>query len=110
MNNWVKELKAGDKVFVSSRSGTTLQTVQRITPTGRVVVNNIQFIGGVNRSNVFDILTLEEATEEKIKEYKIRRFIRRVFNRLKQKQSMTYEQAKKINEILNLGVQEENEQ
>lgn len=107
MNNWVKELKVGDKVFVSSRSGTTLQTVQRITPTGRVVVNNIQFIDGTNRSNIWDIIVLEEATQEKIKEYKSRRFIRRVFNRLKQKQSMTYEQAKKINEILNLGVVED---
>ena len=108
MTNWLEELKAGDEVFVSSRSGMTLQTVQKITPTGRVVVNNIQFIGGINKSNMWDIITLEEATEEKIKEYKIRGFIRRVFNELKQKKSMTYEQAKKINEILGLGVQEEN--
>lgn len=109
MANWLEELKVGDNVFVSSRSGTTLQTVQKITPTGRVVVNNIQFIGGINKSNMWDIITLEEATEEKIKEYKIRRFIRSVFNELKLKKSMTYAQAKKINEILGLGVQEEND-
>lgn len=108
MTNWLEELKAGDEVFVSSRSGTTLQTVQKITPTGRVVVNNIQFIGGINKSNMWNIITLEEATEEKIKKYKIRGFIRRVFNELKLKNSMTYAQAKKINEILDLGVQEEN--
>ena len=108
MTDWLEELKAGDKVFVSSRSGTTLQTVQKITPTGRVVVNNIQFIGGINKSNMWDIITLEEATEEKIKEYKIRVFIRRGCNELKLKKSMTYAQAKKINEILGLGVQEEN--
>ena len=58
MANWLEELKAGDKVFVSGRSGTTLQTVQRITPTGRVVVNNIQFIDGANRSNIWDIIVL----------------------------------------------------
>lgn len=109
MANWLEELKAGDEVFISSRSGTTLQTVQRITPTGRVVVNNIQFIDGANRSNMWDIIVLEEATEEKIKEYKIRGFIRRVFNELKLKKSMTYAQAKKINEILDLGVREEND-
>lgn len=109
MANWLEELKVGDNVFVSSRSGMTLQTVQKITPTGRVVVNNIQFIGGINKSNMWDIIVLEEATEEKIKEYKIRGFIRRVFNELKQKKSMTYAQAKKINEILGLGVQEEND-
>lgn len=109
MVNWLEELKVGDNVFVSSRSGTTLQTVQKITPTGRVVVNNIQFIGGINKSNMWDIITLKEATEEKIKEYKICGFIRRVFYELKQKKSMTYAQAKKINEILGLGVQEEND-
>lgn len=109
MTNWIKELKAGDKVFVSSRSGTTLQTVQKITPTGRVVVNNTQFINGKNMSNMWNILTLEEATEEKVKEYRIRGFIRRVFNEMKLKKSMTYAQAKKINEILDLGVQEEND-
>ena len=83
--------------------------MQKITPTGRAVVNNIQFIGGINKSTMWDIIVLEEATEEKIKEYKIREFIRRVFNELKQKKSMTYAQAKKINEILGLGVQEEND-
>lgn len=109
MNNWLEELKAGDKVFVRNCSGTTLETVQKITPTGRVVVNNTQFIGGTNKSNIWNIFVLEEATEEKIKEYKIRGFIRRVFNELKLKNSMTYAQAKKINEILCLGVQEEND-
>lgn len=109
MSNWIKELKAGDKVFVSSRSGTTLETVQRITPTGRVVVNNIQFIDGTNKSNMWNIFVLEEATEEKIKEYKIRGFIRRVFYELKQKKTMTYAQAKKINEILDLGVREKDD-
>lgn len=108
MTNWLEELKAGDKVFVSSRLGVSLETVQKITPTGRVVVNNVQFIGGINKSNIWDIIVLEEATEEKIKEYESRRFIRRVFNELKLKKSMTYAQAKKINEILDLGVREEN--
>lgn len=109
MTNWLGELKAGDKVFVSSRSGVSLETVQKITPTGRVVVNNVQFIGGINRSNIWDIIVLEEATEEKIKEYEIREFVRRVFNELKLKKSMTYAQAKKINEILDLGVREEDD-
>lgn len=105
--SWLKKLKAGDKVFVSSRSGTTLATVQKITPTGRVVVNNIQFTNGVNKSNMWDIIRLDEATEEKISKHKTRRFVQRVFNELEQKKSMTYEQAKQVNKILDLGVQEE---
>lgn len=107
MNDWLEKLKVGDKVFVSNRFGTTLQTVQRITPTGRVVVNNIQFIGGANRSNIWDIVVLEEATEEKIQQYKNRRFIRKVYAALKINNSMNYEQAKQINELLNLGVKED---
>ena len=58
---------------------------------------------------MWNIIVLEEATEEKIKEYKIRRFIWRVFNKLKLTKSMSYTQAKKINEILDLGVQEEDD-
>lgn len=67
MNDWLEKLKVGDKVFVNSGSSRTLTTVQRITPTGRIVVNNTQFIGGVNRSNMWNIMTLEETTERLVK-------------------------------------------
>ena len=55
--DWLKNLKADDYVFISSRRGKRLTRVQKITPTGRVVVDNIQFIGGANRSNKWDIMT-----------------------------------------------------
>ena len=106
MNDWLEKLKVGDKVFVRSNSGIRLATVQRITPTGRIVVNNTQFSSGVNRSNMWDIMTLDEATEEKIQQYKINVFIRKVYAALKINKSMNYEQAKQINELLNLGVKE----
>lgn len=106
-NNWLKELKADDRVFVRNILGNiSLETVQRVTPTGRVIVNNTQYTNGSNASNMWNILRLEEATDEKIKEYEIKNFIQRVFKALKEKTSMTYEQAKKINEILELGVEE----
>ena len=107
MNDWLEKLKVGDKVFVRSNSGIRLATVQRITPTGSIVVNNTQFSGGVNRSNMWDIMTLDEATEEKIQQYKINVFIRNVYAALKINKSMNYEQAKQINELLNLGVKED---
>lgn len=106
MNDWLEKLKAGDKVFVNSRSGTTLETVQRITPTGRIVVCNTQFVGGLARSNMWNIMTLEEATEEKIQQYNKRMFIHRVYVALRINKTMNYEQAKQVNEILNLGVKE----
>ena len=104
--SWIKKLKAGDKVFVNSNLGRSLATVQRITPTGRVVVNNTQFINGANLSNMWNILRLEEATEEAVKVYKIGVFVRGVFRKLRETKAMTYEQAKEINTILDLGVVE----
>lgn len=107
MEDWLEKLKVGDKVFVRDNSGIRLATVQRITPTGRIVVNNTQFSGGVNRSNMWNIMTLGEATEEKIQQYKIDVFICKVYAALKINKSMNYEQAKQINELLNLGVKED---
>ena len=104
--DWLKNLKADDYVFISSRRGKRLTRVQKITPTGRVVVDNIQFIGGANRSDKWDIMTLEEATTEAVEKYKaIIQFIRAVklaMNNTK----MTYKQAREINKILNLGMEE----
>lgn len=104
--DWLKNLKAGDYVFISSRRGKSLTRVQRITPTGRVVVDNIQFIDGVNRSDKWDIMTLEEATDEAVIKYKAIQFIRAVKSAMNNTK-MTYKQAKEINEILNLGVEEQ---
>lgn len=103
--DWLKNLKADDYVFISRRIGKRLTRVQKITPTGRVIVDNIQFIGGANRSNEWDIMTLEEATTEAVEKYKAIQFIRAVklaMNNTK----MTYRQAQEINKILNLGIGE----
>ena len=103
--DWLKNLKADDYVFINSRIGKRLTIVQRVTPTGRIIVDNIQFIGGANRSNKWDIMTLEEATTEAVEKYKAIQFIRAVklaMNNTK----MTYKQAQEINKILNLGMEE----
>lgn len=104
-NDWMENLKADDYVFINSRIGKRLTTVQRVTPTGRIIVDNIQFIGGANRSNKWDIMTLEEATTEAVEKYKAIQFIRAVklaMNNTK----MTYGQAQEINKILNLKIGE----
>lgn len=51
-------------------------------------------------------MRLEEATEAVVKLYKCGRFVRNVFSKLRETRAMTYEQAKEINKILNLGVEE----
>lgn len=103
--DWLKNLKAGDYVFISSRMGKKLTTVQRITATGRIVVYNIQFINGANRSNKWDVIVLEEATDEAVKNYKEMKFTRAVKFAMGSAK-ITYAQAKEINEILNLRIGE----
>lgn len=105
---WLKNLKVGDKVFVHSNRNLSLETVQRITPTGRIVVNNTQYINGGNQSNVWNVLRLYEATEERIKSFYNHKFVDRVLKGIRHINSITYEQAKQINEILKIGVQNEN--
>ena len=102
----VKRTKKGDYVFIESRKGKSLHKVQGITPTGRIVVNNIQFINGANRSDKWNMLSLSEATEEKITSYRKSIFLRKVCLALNKLDKITYDQAQKINEILNLGVEE----
>ena len=104
--DWFKELKEGDYVFIKSRNNTALHKVQGITPTGRIVVNNIQFINGTNSSDKWNPLSLCEATEEKIASYRKSIFLKKVCFALNELDKITYEQAQKINEILNLGVEE----
>lgn len=61
-NDRLKELKAGDRVFVRNMYGSaSLETIQRATPTGRVVVNNTQYINGVSRADMWRVSRLEEA-------------------------------------------------
>ena len=109
MTNWLEELKAGDKVFVVGNYGKSLEVVQKITPTGRVVVNGRQYINGVSGSNICNISRLEQATDDKIGVYKRTQFTQKVSREMKQKRTISYIQAKQINEILELGVQEEND-
>ena len=105
MNEWLKNLKVGDKVFVKSNFNKSLATVQRITPSGRIVVNNTLYTNGFNRSNIWNILSLEEATEKAVTKFVRTEFIRNVFKAVVDKK-LTYEQAKQINEVLDLGVKE----
>lgn len=103
---WLKNLKVGDKVLVNDNYGKTLCKVQRITPTGRIVVDGVQFINGVHRYSDWLINTLEQATDEAIIKYNQTKFAKSVLYSLNNLQSITYEQARQINKILNLGVKE----
>lgn len=106
MSEWLKRLKVGDEVFVRGNNGVTLSKVQRITPTGRIVVNNTQYIDGKSCSNMWNISILEEATERRIEMFYRKKFSLDVLRVLKKKTSITYDQAQFLNDILELGVED----
>lgn len=105
-NEWIKELKVGDNVFVCGRLGKSLRKVQRITPVGRIVIDNIQYnpSGRERTSDKWTIRFLEQATEESVVRYKKAVFVSAVKEAINNINGMTYLAAKQLNEILNLGV------
>lgn len=66
---WLKELKAGDNVFIRSSLGLKLGTVTKITPTGRITVFNSTFSHMGRAGSGFSVIRLEEATPEKISQH-----------------------------------------
>ena len=108
-NEWLKNLKVGDEVFVVGRWGKSLSKVQRITPTGRIVVNNIQYnaTGKARTGDIWATLNLERVTEESVARYKKAKFVSAVRAAVAANLTgMSYNAAKQINEILKLGIKD----
>lgn len=109
---WIKELKVGDEVFVRNAGGyrMTLHKVQSIISapiTGPIiVVDNVRYSSSGLELGV-DLLScriLEPATKEFISLQEREMFIKRVKTMIKYIDNISYQEAKQINEILNLGV------
>ena len=71
---WLKDLKAGDKVFIVVAKGVlgtkrVLTTVEKVTPTGRIDARGTRFppTGKIYANYVFT--ELEQATEQAIQEH-----------------------------------------
>lgn len=106
-NKWLSELKEGDKVVVTRwgmiHNSYSEGTVQKITPKGFIKVNDILFKpnNGVSRSGEFGLLPNDDNNKEKLELYKKSSFIRSVLKKMCNVGDLTFEQAVKINEILN---------
>lgn len=95
-------LKVGDKVFVCSRFGKKLATVDKITPNGFVKVNDRLFYpSGTERSgDNWNRSYLIPATEETIEDFKKKLFIQRCIKDCHNLKELTYAQAVAIEKIL----------
>lgn len=63
---WLADLQVGDRVFMYSRYVTRVSEVEKITPTGRIVVDNITFTheGRQYSGQGYNTYSLKEFTKE----------------------------------------------
>ena len=102
MYKWIENLKVGDLVFVRSRLGISLKTVEKITPKGFIKVGSTLFNkdGRERGGDVWNKYFISEATPERIKEFQESRTIKRALQIMRSKSDITLEQAHKIIELL----------
>lgn len=108
MNEWIKELKAGDLVFVSNRHGTTLCQVEKITPRGFVKAGGMYFRpdDGVERgTDLWCVTSIHQATDESVERYQRNALISSTLKIVQglNRNDITYEQAVEIRKILHIG-------
>ena len=99
---WIKNLKVGDKVFVCWRMGSSLKTVEKITPKGYIKVGGSLYNtdGSERNSDVWSRCSLSEATPEAIKLFGEQLTIKRAMKLMQETKELTLEQANKIIELL----------
>lgn len=106
-NDWIKNLKAGDKVIVCrgdiSRHE-TIETVDKVTPTGRIKVG-CRYYNRCGFARGDYSFRLREATSEVLEAIRQKEVIRKAVSRAlaMRTDSITYEQAAKLLEVLNDG-------
>lgn len=106
---WLKQLKAGDDVVVSSWNWVgcyyTKQKVERITPTGFIRVNNVLYRpqDGMSRQGQSELLDpTDEKTIRMLKEYNEKKFVHNIMNKIRSTNYdyVTYDQAVQISKIM----------
>lgn len=103
MNDWLKNLKVGDKVIVSCRMGDVIRTVEKITPAGNIKVNGTLFnSNGLERGgDTWNMTYLHEATPEAVQKVTNKNIIQKAINLMRNTTKITPEQAKAIIAVLN---------
>jgi len=109
--SWLENLKAGDKIIVTSRYYQTITTVEKITPTGRIKIDG-EYFGkdgyAIGRGDTwYGRSHLKEATPEAVEKIRQNNIIDKAIEATRniRKEKLTYEQASKI--LAALGQTEE---
>ncbi len=77
---WLKSLKVGDKVYYICGDIVGTKTVERLTPTGRVILKGKsgQFINGRHRIDAYNSERISELTNELQKEFRDRLILKKI--------------------------------
>lgn len=104
-NEWLKNLKPGDKVIVRDYGQFDhMEEVQRLTPTGRIIVNGVTYNpNGIERGGDWRYRRLREATPEAIEQIRRDGIISATIKRMHNTLNITYDQAVQILAILDGG-------
>jgi ABC-type enterochelin transport system substrate-binding protein len=95
-------VKAGDTVIVSGRWRKSIETVEKITPTGLIKVgSSLYHPDGTERAgDKWDRNQLLEATPERIQEVRNNELVQLALHEMRQPRTLTVDQARQILEIL----------
>ena len=98
--------EVGQTVFIISRTHKAVKTVDKITPKGFIKVDGVLYNpnGSERTSDMWNTTHIEPATDEAIEEFKKEIFVTNITKKLKEINTLTYEQAEKINEIFNFDI------
>lgn len=101
----MKNFKVGDCVFIRDHSSSHLGKIERVTPTGQIVVDGLRFDKNGHETGNKGIFAraIYAASDEQIEEYKKDEFIKRILFTMRDIKKINYEQAQKIDEILSDG-------
>lgn len=99
-NNWLSELKAGDKVVINNYGHREIHFVEKITPSGMIKVNGSLYNKDGSKRGASYGFGLSQCTPEIEKEIAEIRFIKNVIIKIKNVKALTFDQAAAINRIL----------
>ena len=103
--DWLNDLKVGDKVIVVTEYYNSrcyeIRQIDRITPTRQIIIGEMRFKNGALPRDAWATVWtyLMQATAENIARVKNIKYKQKVFNKLREVKSITYEQAKAIAEV-----------
>jgi hypothetical protein len=98
MNDWIKDIKVGDKVIVSHRFYEAVAVVEKITPAGNIKAGNTIFQpSGIERGgDKWNKAYLRKATPEQVERIVQKNIIAKAIKLMRETSNITVEQAKNI--------------